>query len=70
LGKGFDPIVEKGRDERDFLSVVVDDGEAGGGFEVWEEFVLPNVLTSAPLPTSSGAMGCEVENTELGVRIG
>jgi hypothetical protein len=34
LGKGFDPIVEEGRDEREFLSVLVDDGEAEGGFEV------------------------------------
>jgi hypothetical protein len=70
LGKGFDPIVEGGRDEIDPLPVVLDHGEAEDGFEVWEEFVLPDVLTSPPLPTSFCAMGSKVKNTELGACIG
>jgi hypothetical protein len=51
-------------------TVIGDHGEEEGGLEVWEEFVSPDVVTSPPLPTSFHAMGCEVENTELGACTG
>lgn len=70
FGMGFDPIVEGGRDESDLLPVVVDHGEAEGRFEVWEEFVSPDVLTSPPLPTSFCVTSWEVKNTEMGACIG
>ena len=70
MGKGFDPIVEGGMDKIGFLPVVVDQGEAEGGFEAWEEFACPDELTSPPLPNSFRAMGCGVKNSELGACIG
>ena len=70
MGKGFDSIVEGGRDEVDNFPVVVDHGEAEGMFKVWEEFASPDVLISPPIPISFCAVSCEVKTKELGACIG